>query len=660
MISFESLLKEMTDLERLSYLPEQPYRVLQYSSYDRRSVIPGQPEWFANSDGFGNEPVPGFEAVIAEPDEEGIGTYLVCDLQGPGVIQRLWTAGINGKIRCYFDDADTPAYDGKAEDFFWNTAGALSGLAWTDTLQKIFRQFDATYFPVPFKQRLRIEWSGDIQKIHFYQVGIRLYEGNASVKTFSPADIPGALAVIEGLFRMPELPAGKMDGYSLEVERGEESIIYDTNGTGVLDYFAARLSADDIESALRKSVLKIYFDNSAVPQVEAPLGDFFGAAPGINPYHSLPFSVLDDSMMVCRFQMPFRDSIRIVVENLSDGPVNLSGRYHIGGYDWKEGISMHFRTGWKLDNGLEASNTIIRDIPYQIIRGRGRIVGAAAFLYNPSQAVTSWGNWWGEGDEKIFIDREKFPSFFGTGSEDYFNYSWSSADIFYFPYCGQPRNDGPGNRGHVSNFRWHVADDLIFDERISFYMELLHHGSVPGFSYGRMVHAYALPGVLDDRIPVSAGATVKIPYEYWEPEAYLGSAGYQFYQAEELLTGDPEVTFSAGNRWAGGKILFWQDSDGRGQLEFNIIVEEEGAYTLGMTLAHLPGGGTIRTSLNDELLESGGKEIMDLNDPGHIQLRNHFFGPVRLTKGDNRLAIIQASSLNGNKIGIDFFWLKKK
>ena len=65
-----------------------------------------------------------------------------------------------------------------------------------------------------------------------------------------------------------------------------------------------------------------------------------------------------------------------------------------------------------------------------------------------------------------------FPSFFGTGSEDYFNYSWSSARIFSYPYCGQPRNDGPGNRGYVSNYSWHISDDIPFTDKIAFYMEL--------------------------------------------------------------------------------------------------------------------------------------------------------------------------------------------
>ena len=45
-------------------------------------------------------------------------------------------------------------------------------------------------------------------------------------------------------------------------------------------------------------------------------------------------------------------------------------------------------------------------------------------LRRDAARVESAGGWWGEGDEKFFVDGEKFPSTFGTGSEDYFGYAW--------------------------------------------------------------------------------------------------------------------------------------------------------------------------------------------------------------------------------------------
>ena len=38
--------------------------------------------------------------------------------------------------------------------------------------------------------------------------------------------------------------------------------------------------------------------------------------------------------------------------------------------------------------------------------------------------------WWGEGDEKIYVDGEDFPSHFGTGTEDYYGYAWCRPEEF--------------------------------------------------------------------------------------------------------------------------------------------------------------------------------------------------------------------------------------
>ena len=56
--------------------------------------------------------------------------------------------------------------------------------------------------------------------------------------------------------------------------------------------------------------------------------------------------------------------------------------------------------------------------------GRGRFCGVMLHVWNPR------GGWWGEGDEKFFVDGEKFPSTFGTGSEDYFGYAWCNPTLF--------------------------------------------------------------------------------------------------------------------------------------------------------------------------------------------------------------------------------------
>ena len=115
---------------------------------------------------------------------DGIGEYLICDVRQPGAIVRLWTAGLNGKIRLFLDDTEKPVFEGDAQDFFWKTAEMLSGKDGKPEYADIFRQFDATYFPIPFSRGCRIEWIGDMAKIHFYHVGMRIYDQDVNVETF--------------------------------------------------------------------------------------------------------------------------------------------------------------------------------------------------------------------------------------------------------------------------------------------------------------------------------------------------------------------------------------------------------------------------------------------------------------------------------------------
>ena len=667
-----SLLHEMIDLDRLANMPDMNYRTVQFSSYDRRSTRATDSCWFSNEDGFGNEPIPGFEKVLKEPDAGGTGEYLICDVRKPGAIMRLWTAGLNGKIRLFLDNDKTPVYEGDAQDFFWKTAEVLSGKDGGSEDVGILRQFDATYFPIPFSNACRIEWIGDIGKIHFYHVGIRLYDQNVKVKTFRIDNLKIYSGKIEEVNRILNNPPSFDSSTISELEIPESLIpdsarreIFFDRGSKAVQYFSLRLSSGDPESALRKSILTIFFDDSSIPQVEAPVGDFFGAAPGLNPYRSFPFSVHSDGTMICRFVMPYKNSVRIVIQNYSGEEIKLNGAVRVSGRKWDDGKSMHFRARWRIDHGLTAGTFDsgdhgVQDIPYLMASGEGRVVGAGAFIYNPSNATTSWGNWWGEGDEKIFVDRDTFPSFFGTGSEDFFNYSWSSARIFSYPYCGQPRNDGPGNRGYVSNYRWHISDDILFRDKIAFYMELGHHGIVPGFSYGRIVYFYALPEVTDDYRKIAVPEIRYLPYMKWDPVAYLGSAGFRYIQAEKLIDESPAVKSETGNLWSGGSIIMWKPVKRGEKLKFRISAGSDVEKAiLGLTLSHNPCGGTIAVAINGNCVRFNGNDTINLSEPFQSILANHFSEPVGLKKGNNEVIIESMDADDGSKIGIDFIWLKE-
>lgn len=665
-ITTGSLLSEMADMKRLTKTPlSDPYKTIQFSSFDRSSVSPDQPGWFSNSDGFGGATAPAFEKVLAAPDKNGVGTYLVCDVQQPGAIVRLWTAKHTGTIRMYLDGAKDPVFNGPAEDFYWLLHHKLSGGLYKKQYDEVFRQYDAVYFPIAFQKGCRIEWTGNTKEVHFYHVNLRVYQPGTLVKTFSPADYTQYQTVWQTTYnalKNPQAvsPAGALQTASIALAPQTRKDVLVNNGARSMDYFSVKLKTKKPEQVLRQAVLAIYCDNAAVPQVYFPLGDFFGAAPGINPYESLPFTVKADGTMECRFPMPFKNAIRIELENQSDEAIEVTANASFSPYAWIEDQSMYFYARWKIDHGIHASPNIVQDVPFLMARGKGRFVGASSLLFNPSPIPTGHGNWWGEGDEKIFVDDEKFPSFFGTGSEDYYNYSWSNEKIFFHPYCGQPRDDGPSTRGFVTNFRWHIIDDIPFNKGISFAMELFSHTEVPDMTYARGAYFYALPGVVTDLVRFTPDHLRKIKTPKWKPLATEGAAGVKFTEAEKMI--DLKKAGVALNHhyiWSDSTLVQWTPKQKGEKIKLRLpVIDSARAGTFALTMGMVPDGGKFKTYFNGKPLTLDGKEYLDLKTEGRTMLRTFWAVGVGMKKGVNELELEFAGDQPNNKIGIDFFWLK--
>jgi hypothetical protein len=670
-----TLLQEMIDLQRLVETPDPAYHTVQFSSYDRRSQLPGGPGWFANSDGFGGEPTPNVQQVLMPPDDDGVGEYLICDVQGPGAIVRTWTAAHNGEYRVYLDGQDEPLYAGPAEAFLFCPYEALrqrAGVVINQALQHPFRQNMAGYCPIPFAQACRIVWRGKLRELHFYQIQVRRYAAGTAVTTFSPEDLETFRADLERVQQILNNPANAYPHRSDEntvplaaqLEPGATVELATLAGPAAVKRLTLQARAQDRDAALRQTVLRIYCDQHEIPQVAAPLGDFFGAAPGVNPYDSLPFTVRPDGSMTCRYVMPFAQSLRLVLENQGAQPVAISGSVLPTDYDWQDGRSLHFRARWRVDHELVGDPAAIQDMPYLVAGGRGRFVGATLLLLNPTPVATPWGGWWGEGDEKIFVDDDTRPSTFGTGSEDYFNYAWSSPDIFVHAYCGQPRNDGPGNRGFVTNYRWQILDDLPFEHRFAFYMELRPHRRTPGMSYARIAYHYAAPGTVDDHVQITA-ADVRpqtLPAN-WQPVAEYALQGAQFHEAETVARSSGPLGRARDALWTGGELLTWEPAAPAETLDLQIVVPEDGEFTLHLLLALRPDAGRVRCTLDGTPLAFGGAAEQDLHVPHRVLARQFDSAPRQLSKGPHVLTLEflgAPASVTTPVIGVDYVAVKPR
>ena len=319
-VTTSTLLDEMINLDRLSKMPRPFYHTYQVSSYDRRANMPDGPGWFENSDGFGNEPIPAVLKVLEKPDKSGVGTYLLAEQNGPGAIVRCWTAarhrtwyGCNGTIRLYLDGAEKPVFDGPARDFLIDLYSAVAKQHKIDPegLSRGYTQRDACYCPIGFAKSCRIEWTGKIGGTHFYHIELRRYEKDAVVETFQPKQLDTLREEIKKVGAVLADPSSrpKPKGAAVEIAAKfgpaeSRQLLEMKDRSGKVNELCLKLSAKDMDLALRQTVLKIYFDGHARPQIESPLGDFFGAAPGINPYDSIPMKVEPDGTMTCRFAMP--------------------------------------------------------------------------------------------------------------------------------------------------------------------------------------------------------------------------------------------------------------------------------------------------------------------------------------------------------------------
>lgn len=277
---------------------------------------------------------------------------------------------------------------------------------------------------------------------------------------------------------------------------------------------------------LRKLVLKAYWDGSEHPSILVPLGDFFGVGHArTRNFSSLPLqmSPQDGKSLNSFFHMPFADGARFEITNESSELV-VWFYYYIDyeAFDeLEEGIG-RFHASWRRENptdGIEqgelSNSEFLFEGPnttgdgnYTILetKGRGHYVGCVFNVTN-LRHTEDW-NWYGEGDDMIFIDGEQWPpSLHGTGTEDYFNTAWCPSQEYNAPYHGITLPGGENWAGQISYYRFHVEDPVTFDESIRVTIEHGHNNhrsddisSVAYWYLDRIDDSLSLPPV-EERLP---------------------------------------------------------------------------------------------------------------------------------------------------------------
>jgi len=504
-VSLKSLLAAMTDIEAIARWPQPEYTCRQVSSYDRQSKSPKDPAgWFANTDNMD-----GLGTDLRWETVQGRRECVLAEVEGPGAIVRFWSGGNppKGRVRFYLDGAAEPAIEGALQELFSGKGFVPRPLAIENAGAAV-----NCYLPVPYALRCKITYDeadpvkpGGPPPGRWYNVEYRTYAPGTKVETFSIAAFRAARPEVErvvGLLLDPPCPAfstpivagseiepGK--GASLELPRGPQRVY-------LLHMRLVETPKEQIDQALRSTVLRAEFDGE--PTIWCPLGDFFGSGVGLNALDSWYRAIDKNGTMTCRWVMPYRESASISLLNLVTKKVRVEWGAAAAPWRWDD-RSMHFHANWHQQTSIPTRPMI--DWNYITVTGRGVYAGDSLAVMNP---VASW---WGEGDEKFWVDGEPFPSHFGTGSGDYYGYAWGHPAVFQGPFCNQPRA-GAGNRGHTTNTRTRSLDAIPFRESLKTDIEIWHWAECK-VAYGVATYWYAIPGAGCNRGPAAAEAAAAIP-----------------------------------------------------------------------------------------------------------------------------------------------------
>ncbi len=630
-----TLLREYASFDHLLVSPTN-YVMKQDSSYDRASKTAGNDAWFANGDAG---------QYIRVETVQGRTERVLMDSKGPGAVMSIWSANPAGTIRFYFDGSETPQMS-------FPTGDLLSGKipSFPDPFSYISARGWNLYYPFPFSKSLKITAEGAGTEHMYYHVGYRQYADSARVETysFSPVVSPETLLSTRYLVHDP-LPIPKT---SRTIPAGKSQLVQEFGFSGLIRSLSLRvpcrsdvpgLTWNDPRRAhniLRKLVLRAWFDGEKC--IEVPLSDFFGSGVGVNPYRSVSMSVDINGLMTCWFPMPFNQKARFEIQNLNQNTVDVVYDFQVERTP-NATARNHFKAQWLSYFGDSQPK---RDMEMLHAKGSGWLVGSALYIENTK------ADWWGEGDEKIFVDGEEFPSFFGTGTEDFYCYAWCWPEVFSRPFHAQPRVDGPGNFGHTSVNRWFTADAIPFQKSLQFDMELWHWAACK-VKFSRVTYWYEQPG--GTKI-AEIDKSLLLPAELVPSPPIKGAIEGESLKFTKPTGGKIEVQ-GGFFELSGGKQLWWTQMKAGDTIVLQIPVPRPGTYQLKGNFCRnrdygihkIEAGGQSRTI--DFYSE---KLIWEKMDLGEVKAFGKTLRVVVQSLGHRKEA------LEGNMFGLDYFLLEPK
>lgn len=655
-ISYNEVLDRITDLERLALLPEVGEQSGMFSSYDRRSTVdPNTGEyinWAANDDGLTPQYIrkEGENMVLAEMD-------------GPGAIVRVWSASPSkGHIKIFVDGAELPIVDVPFIDYF--KTSSLPVFDFPNLVYETSARGFNNYVPITFQKSIKI--IGEPGWGQYYHFNYITFPEGTVVEPFetTPSEnVSSKLKEVNDILGSQEVSCSNADNQSvkenkLHLNSGEKSTLLELEGKKAITKINVKFSnlpKDKIAEVYRKTILTIHWDDEKDPSVWSPIGDFFGSSPGHNEYKTLAAGMTKDAMY-CNWYMPFAKEANISIENLSGIPVDIEMEVS---YEKLKGSAKdygRFHAKWHRDI-MPLEKERWPDWMVVETKGRGRFVGMFLSVWNPKGgSCKEFGgeghHWWGEGDEKFFVDGEKFPSTFGTGTEDYFGYAWCIPNLFENALHSQNYTDQ--NKGYQALNRWQTIDNIPFQSSFEATMEKYFPNEWPT-QYATVAYWYLNEDGTD---PI--GATD-------ESELFGFETQYEIFKEDaveecELMkivsntggwgTPDAYVHEKLYGKVSGHQMMIWfANPKGENKMVANFNSDKEGKYKAYANIITSRDGGVADLYINGDKKSS---KLSFSSPEEYPDVKRVYLGTVVLEKGVNKLSFKAYHNKKGNRVALDY------
>ncbi len=549
---------------------------------------------------------------------------LLADLTGPGCIYRIWSANATGFIRFYFDGEAEPRIACPMQDLFQDRyppfvrplAGQSSG-GWY------------CFFPIPFAKSLRIEV--DDPRTMYYQIQYHQFPSGTEVRTFTrelTAEDKAALEMVLNQWKNAGQPPAPMPSPFARRE-GKTTLAggttLDEKKGGTIRSLRVRV-APATRFTLRRLVIRAYWDDAIFPSVEAPLGDFFGVGFGERQFKSLPLMMNEDGY-ACYFPMPFAKSARVDIAHEGSENVELSWQVDLDPTPPDMSRVGYFHAKWRRITTERGKHVTLLETT-----GRGHYVGVNLNMQGDR------GLWFLEGDEKIYVDGETFPSIYGTGLEDYFTSGWYfNTGPFWLPFHGCLVKDEQNSR--IAAYRYQISDCVPFQKSIR--VDIEHGGTndYPGADYCFTTYWYQDSAVdgWENLPPVEARRPPSIKAQNAIEAEMLEVVGGKVIDDENL---DVELS--------GGKAVAASGS----ALTFNVTLPTDSYYTIFLGLLKSKDSGRAQVSVDGQPLG----EVNAQSDA--LRLERAEAGMTGLLKqGAHKVTLTLAE---GKELVVDYLVLRKQ